>query len=568
MWVPDIRTIFLIQFFINSFLTLILYVFRKNEKTYPGFRTWMFSLPIMACASLFFFRPEEVPLLLAILAANLLLLLALIMRFDSIWRFTGSGSYPRIIYLIAIPATALFLITSQYFRIPDTVRIPVLTTLFLVIVIAGCIPLISRREPETYRIRMSIFFVIGIWIVLFIARLVWFLAFGEFSLYEMNVVNMLYLFYSIVADVLTTVFFILLNMVRARNELRASEQQYKNLTENLPDYVLLHDGERIRYANPAMLRLTGRTPEEMQGTSLQSVLTPAGTEVFRQITHKPVSAAVQEEPREIAIVTRNGAVRHCIMRTIGIDTEGFSGFLSVITDITELKMAENALGQATKKLNLFTYITLNDIHNAVFTLSGYNELARGSTSDEKLQQLLDRQNEIILTISRVLLFAKEYEGLGVKPPDWQKVKNSYLLGISHVGLATLTRNVDVESLEIYADPLLENVFTTLAENVAIHSRTATNISLYYKETTEGLTLVFEDNGAGIPPDMKEKIFERKTREKKGLGLFLVREILGITGITIQENGVPGKGARFEIAVPKGVYRFHSTAEIPVADTAA
>jgi hypothetical protein len=40
-------------------------------------------------------------------------------------------------------------------------------------------------------------------------------------------------------------------------------------------------------------------------------------------------------------------------------------------------------------------------------------------------------------------------------------------------------------------------------------------------------------------------------------LFLSREILSITGLRIQETGEPGKGARFEIFVPKGAYRFIS-----------
>ena len=43
----------------------------------------------------------------------------------------------------------------------------------------------------------------------------------------------------------------------------------------------------------------------------------------------------------------------------------------------------------------------------------------------------------------------------------------------------------------------------------------------------------------------------------GLGLFLVREILSITGIKIRETGVPGKGARFEILVPEGGYRIRN-----------
>ncbi len=40
----------------------------------------------------------------------------------------------------------------------------------------------------------------------------------------------------------------------------------------------------------------------------------------------------------------------------------------------------------------------------------------------------------------------------------------------------------------------------------------------------------------------------------GLGWFLSKEILSITGIGITENGEPGTGARFEITVPRGVYR--------------
>jgi signal transduction histidine kinase len=55
--------------------------------------------------------------------------------------------------------------------------------------------------------------------------------------------------------------------------------------------------------------------------------------------------------------------------------------------------------------------------------------------------------------------------------------------------------------------------------------------------------------------MKEKIFERGIGQNTGMGLFLSREILSITRIEIQENGMPGKGARFEISIPRGGFRF-------------
>ncbi|MFH0967312.1 MAG: ATP-binding protein [Methanobacteriota archaeon] len=69
-----------------------------------------------------------------------------------------------------------------------------------------------------------------------------------------------------------------------------------------------------------------------------------------------------------------------------------------------------------------------------------------------------------------------------------------------------------------------------------------------------LTVVWEDNGIGIAEEEKETIFERGFGKNTGLGMFLIREIFSLTGITIKENGVPGKGARFEILVPSGKFR--------------
>ena len=71
---------------------------------------------------------------------------------------------------------------------------------------------------------------------------------------------------------------------------------------------------------------------------------------------------------------------------------------------------------------------------------------------------------------------------------------------------------------------------------------------------DALKIFWEDNGTGIPTEEKEKIFERGYGKNTGLGMFLVREILALTDISITETGEPGKGARFEIVVPKGMYR--------------
>ncbi len=560
MWLPDVRTLFLIAFLIDVFLTVVLYLFWKNEKTYPGFRTYMLSLPVMACACFLFAAPEAIPTTIGRALANILITVSLVMRFDSLWKFLYSKPIPRILYILCLAGIPLILVIPYYVSMLRPFQVPALAVLILSIILLGSVPFAAKGDPATYRMRKAIFCIILIWGILFIARLVgWLLDPAKMhSIYDPDPLNLIFLVFCIIADTMVTGFFLLFNMSRARSELRASEQRYRNLCENLPDYIVVHDAGHIYYANEPMLQLSGLSLEEIHERSLGSLMTPASTEAVRQITESPDTGAARSDHLGVDLLQKDGTIRHGIMRTIRMSESDLSGFLSVITDITELKMAEDSLGRATTKLNLLTHHTLNEIHNAMFYLSGYIELGKQASRDEKMQQIIDRQMELVQTISKLLLFAREYQGLGLKPPVWQNVMHTYLIGISHTARLDVTRTLEVDGLEIYADPLLENVFSALSENVALHSRTATAITLRYTDTPDGLTLIFEDNGIGIPTDEKEKIFERKTREKKGFGLFLVREILGITEITIRETGVPGQGARFEIRVPKGSYRFNKS----------
>lgn len=221
----------------------------------------------------------------------------------------------------------------------------------------------------------------------------------------------------------------------------------------------------------------------------------------------------------------------------------------------DLARSQQALDHARKKLNLLNTVTFQDLQNEVFSLTAYIELAKSSVTDENLRLYREKQLGIVQAINESLKFANYYQNLGLTPPQWQIVTHSFLIGISHMDLSKLSRNMEVDGLEIYADSLLENVFLNLAENVRLHGKKATTISLRYRETPEGIILIFEDDGAGVADDKKEKIFERKFGKKNGMGLLLTREILGVTGITIRETGTEGNGARFEMTVPKEGYRF-------------
>jgi Signal transduction histidine kinase len=103
--------------------------------------------------------------------------------------------------------------------------------------------------------------------------------------------------------------------------------------------------------------------------------------------------------------------------------------------------------------------------------------------------------------------------------------------------------------------MLEKVIYNLIDNALRYGGAKlSKIFGYYRTDGEDLIWVIEDDGAGVAPEMKDQIMERGVGCNTGFGLFLSAEILSITGMTITETGTEGEGARFEIRVPKGMFR--------------
>jgi len=221
----------------------------------------------------------------------------------------------------------------------------------------------------------------------------------------------------------------------------------------------------------------------------------------------------------------------------------------------ELSRSEQALMQARRKLASLNALTFEDLRNAVFSLEGYLTLARQDPTGEKVGTYIGRSEEILHSVRHAMEAAKKYQELGINPPRWQNVKIVLLNALSHLDFSGISRVADLDELEIFADPLLEDVFFILMENVLHHGKGATEVRIGYREEAAKLTITIEDNGPGIPETGKEKIFGRDYKVMKGgSGLFLAREILSITGISIRETGVPGNGTCFEIVVPESRFR--------------
>jgi PAS domain S-box-containing protein len=231
------------------------------------------------------------------------------------------------------------------------------------------------------------------------------------------------------------------------------------------------------------------------------------------------------------------------------------GIFCIVHNISERKQVMQALERVNRKLSLLSTITRNDITNQIFTILGYLQIAKDLRKDEDVSPYLDKIEGSMQVISDRIAFTGNYQNMGLSPPVWQNLNEVFLYAISHLDLGNITRTTTIDQIQVFADPMLEKALFNLVKNTCLHAKNATEIRFTWQESPGGILLVYEDNGTGIPLEQKDSIFAPDIRPAGGFGLFFVREILAITEIAINEVGDPGKGARFEITVPKGAFRF-------------
>ncbi len=148
--------------------------------------------------------------------------------------------------------------------------------------------------------------------------------------------------------------------------------------------------------------------------------------------------------------------------------------------------------------------------------------------------------------------SREYEKVGIAAPGWFSLRDLFAHAVAQNSVGDVKVESNIDGISVYADAMIEKVLYNLVDNSLRHGRDVTTLSL--NRMMDGSTLVVEytDNGVGVPAENKELIFKRGFGSNTGLGLFLTREILAITGMEIAETGV--NGVRFEIRVPPGRYR--------------
>jgi PAS domain S-box-containing protein len=319
-----------------------------------------------------------------------------------------------------------------------------------------------------------------------------------------------------------------------------------SVIQTIQDGTLVLDNKgQIVYSNPAVEDMLNLESKAISGKMLADVVPDI---------HEMLDAGVAKKEMTFPGAFGDRIVDIHITNIVNHGEER-SGTLILLKDVTEERKNQRELKTANSKLHLMSSITRHDIMNQLLVIHGYGELiASKRQDDEELNRIVDKIIASTTTIQHGIEFAKEYQNLGVKAPEWQRLED--VLENARVAMAsqTISYHFQTMGLRIYSDPMLERMFFNLMENSQRHGGNVNNIWVDVEDRGNNKVIVYRDDGIGIGQEDKDKIFKMGFGSNTGLGLYAAREILGITGLTITENGAEGKGVRFEIEVPKGGWK--------------
>lgn len=340
---------------------------------------------------------------------------------------------------------------------------------------------------------------------------------------------------------------------KAISALAESEELYRKLVSTVPDIVLRTDlTGKIVFINETGVTMSGNAKaEDMTGQSVFDFFSPE--DLPRAIANTKEMFKRRLGPVEYVFVSSEGnrftlEINGDVLRTPGGEPYGM---VYVGRDVTGRRKAEEAIRIAHRQLTLLSGITRHDILNLVTVMLGYLSLAETRSENQEMRSFIHTIREKTRQVEDLIEFTRVYEDLGSITPQWLDLHEVLRENPAPQGVCLSDECADVE---IYADVMLGRVFCNLVDNSVRHGGDVSEIQVTTRESKDLLTILYEDNGTGIPAREKERIFDRGYGKNTGLGLFLAREILSVTGITIKETGEPGKGARFEVVVPRGYWR--------------
>ena len=362
--------------------------------------------------------------------------------------------------------------------------------------------------------------------------------------------------------------------ISKRKALEATLQKERDrigtILENIGDAVFVTDARGvIEYVNPAWERLNGYSAGEAVGqpaSLLNSHRHPA--EVFADLWQTVMGGRTWRG--ELVNQRKDGSTYDVALTATPLtdETRAVTNIVSVLYDISAMKEVERLKSQ-------FVSDVSHELRTPLTNIRLYLDLLRGTTDRTKTERYLDtlsRESDRLAYLIDDLLSLSRLDA-GAVTPDMRAVDINRLLGSlvdDRRALATkrgleLTLEWDPALPQARGDErLLSQVFTNLLTNAMNYTPDQGHVTI--RTCTEDgaggpwVAAIVSDNGPGIPSEEQPMIFRRFFRGRAsratgaagtGLGLAICREIIDLHGgrITLESEGVPGKGACFTVFLP-------------------
>jgi PAS domain S-box-containing protein len=335
---------------------------------------------------------------------------------------------------------------------------------------------------------------------------------------------------------------------RAQEESEESRKHFQMLFDLMADPVAVVDGRgKILEVTQKAEEITGFKKEELVGKNLLKVkMFGAKTKAAMIKSLAKRMMGMHVEPYEVEVLKKDGGKLMYEINAAKISYKGKPADLVVFRDILERKKLE-------EKLRVVGSLTRHDVRNKLCAVTGNAYLLKRKLAGnpEALEQLADMENAV-RNVEAIFEFARTYEKLGVeklvnmnvgKAVDEAASLFTDLKGIKIVN--------ECHDLTVLADSLLRQLFYNLIDNSLKYGEKIQQIRVYYKTSSlDQLELFYEDDGVGIPSDMRDNLFKEGVGKGTGYGLFMIKRICEVYGWNVQETGIQGKGVRFVITIPK------------------
>ncbi|HEX9410304.1 MAG TPA: PAS domain-containing protein, partial [Actinomycetota bacterium] len=353
--------------------------------------------------------------------------------------------------------------------------------------------------------------------------------------------------------------------------------KYRTLVEQIPAVVYLAEyGEQgdWLYISPQLERVLGYTPEEWLAHPhpMASFTHPENLSAVRVEEERSLSSG---EPfrAEYQMQAKDGRWRWILDEATPVRDQNGRPFVlqGVMYDISERKRSEQELGVVLEKLramdrlkNTLLHTLSHDLQNPLTAIHGaactLERLDSQLSTDERhslLKSLTDRTQHLRTLLTDLLDLDRLDRGI-VEPRRSTVDLPAMIrrLVASSEALTGRSVEIDTEPVTIAVDqPKVERMVENLLGNVARHTKDA-RVWIRVAAQDGGALISVDDEGAGVPDDLKEKIFVPFSRGPEaadlpgsGIGLSLVARFAELHGGRAWVEDRPGRGASFRVFLP-------------------